>query len=245
MNLSCIIVDDEPLALSMLENYVLKTPFLALAGKFSSAAHTAAWLSKNPVDLVFMDIQMPDINGLELAKKMEQYSANGNMRVIFTTAYSQYALEGYKVQPVDYLLKPYNYNDFIAAAKKALHYFTLIRTETTSTESSTAEKEYIHIRVRYEVRRIAINDITYLESSKDYVKVFLIGEKQPLMTYSTLKNLFDKLPPAQFMKVHRSFIIARAKVRAVTKNSVSIGETIIPVSENYREDFLTFVEKWH
>jgi DNA-binding LytR/AlgR family response regulator len=246
MILSCVIVDDEPLALSMLENYVYKTPYLLLAEKFSSAARSAAWLKENPVDLVFMDIQMPDMNGLEVAKMMEQYSTNGNMRVIFTTAYSKYALEGYKVQPIDYLLKPYNYNDFTAAAKKALQYFSLIRSEGTNVPqvNNIPEKEYIYLRVRYEVVRVAVDDIAYLEGAKDYVKVFLAGEIQPLMTYATLKSLVEKLPPAQFMKVHRSFIVAKSKIRSVTKNSVTIGDALIPVSENYREEFLSFIENW-
>jgi two-component system response regulator LytT len=243
MTLSCVIVDDEPLALSMLETYVLRTPFLALAGKFSSATVALGWLKENAVDLIFLDIRMPDLSGLDIARVTEQYSSKGNMKVIFTTAYSQYALEGYKVQPIDYLLKPYNYNDFTAAVSKAVHYFSLIRNENNAADIF-GDRQYVYLKVGYEVVRLDTAEIAYLESAKDYVLVFLTSHRQPLKTYSTLKKLFEKLPEEKFIKIHRSFIIAKEKVASVTKSTVTIEDTTIPVSEKYRDGFLEFIENW-
>lgn len=241
MKLECIIVDDEPLALSMLENYVLKVPFLNLRRKFTSAVLALEWLEQNKVEVVFLDIQMPSITGLEIAKRISRNCTSKDMRFIFATAYSHYALEGYKVQAIDYLLKPYNFNDFALAVDKALEFFSMVRLDMLP---SNTEQEYIFVKVGYELVKITVEEILFLESAKDYVKVYLEKRQEPLMAYSTLKGLWEKLPKNRFLQIHRSFIISKSKVFAITKSTVTIDDTTIPVTENYREHFLKFAQDW-
>lgn len=241
MKLDCIIVDDEPLALSMLENYVRNTPFLHLRQQFTSAVLALQWLEQNTVELVFLDIQMPDVTGLEIAKKISQNCTSKDMRFIFATAYSHYALEGYKVQAIDYLLKPFNFSDFTVAVDKAVEFFSMVRHDNLP---SKIEPEFIFIKVGYELVKISVEEILFLEGAKDYVKVYLEKQQQPLMAYSTLKGLSEKLPNDKFLQVHRSFVISKSKVFARTKNTVTIANSTIPVTANYREHFLNFMKDW-
>ncbi len=252
MKLSCIAVDDEPLALGLVCAFIEKTPFLDLRGQYSSAVEALQGLMAGPVDVIFLDIQMPDLTGLELARVLERSNRGAHTtRIIFTTAFDQFALDGFRVDALDYLLKPFNYEEFLGAASKARAYFELIhRTEpapvalpaATSVETAA---DYLFLKVEYQLVRIAYKDILYIEGLKDYVKVYRQTElEKPLLSLTSLKSLEDKLPPNQFMRVHRSFIVALDRINAVTRNSVQIGSAMIPVGDQYKDVFSQFISRW-
>lgn len=252
MTLTCIAVDDEPLALGLVCAFIEKTPFLQLAGRFSSAVEALQHLLQHPVDVVFLDIQMPDLTGLELARVLERSNRGTHTtRIVFTTAFDQFALDGFRVDALDYLLKPFNYEEFLRAASKARHYFELIqRTEPIpvglpSTASAEAADDYLFLKVEYQLVRVAHSDILYIEGLKDYVKVYRQSDPaKPLLSLTSLKTLEEKLPSRQFMRVHRSFIVALDRISAVTRNSVQIGATTIPVSDQYKDVFGEFIGRW-
>lgn len=252
MTLSCIAVDDEPLALGLVCAFIDKTPFLALNGRFSSAVEALQHLLQHAVDLIFLDIQMPDLTGLELARVLERSNRGGHTtRIIFTTAFDQFALEGFRVDALDYLLKPFNYEEFLRASSKARHYFELIHrpnpTPVTLPLPATVEtpEDYLFLKVEYQLVRIAYNDILYIEGLKDYVKVYRQSDPdRPILSLTSLKSLEEKLPARRFMRVHRSYIIALDHISAVTKNSVQIGPVVIPVSEQYKDIFGQFISRW-
>ena len=252
MTLSCIAVDDEPLALGLVCAFIEKTPFLDLKGQYSSAVAALQGLMAGPVDVIFLDIQMPDLTGLELARVLERSNRGAHTtRIIFTTAFDQFALDGFRVDALDYLLKPFNYEEFLRAASKARAYFELIhRTEPApvtlpaATPVETAA-DYLFLKVEYQLVRIAYKDILYIEGLKDYVKVYRQTEpEKPLLSLTSLKALEDKLPPNQFMRVHRSFIVALDRINAVTRNSVQIGSAMIPVGDQYKDVFSQFISRW-
>ena len=252
MTLSCIAVDDEPLALGLVCAFIEKTPFLELEGRFSSAVEALQHLLQHPTDLIFLDIQMPDLTGLELARVLERSSRNNQeTRIVFTTAFDQFALDGFRVDALDYLLKPFNYEEFLRAAGKARHYFERGQpTETAPTAlpaPAPAESvdDYLFLKVEYQLVRVAHRDILYIEGLKDYVKVYRQSDPvRPLLSLTSLKALEEKLPARQFMRVHRSFIVALDRVDALTRNSVQIGPTTIPVSDQYKEAFGQFISRW-
>ena len=252
MMLSCIAVDDEPLALGLVCSFIDKTPFLDLKGHYSSAVAALQGLMTGPVDVIFLDIQMPDLTGLELARVLERSNRGAHTtRIIFTTAFDQFALDGFRVDALDYLLKPFNYEEFLRAASRARAYFELIhRTEQVSialpaaTPVETAA-DYLFLKVEYQLVRIAYKDILYIEGLKDYVKVYRQTEpEKPLLSLTSLKSLEDKLPPNQFMRVHRSYIVALDRINAVTRNSLQIGSAMIPVGDQYKDVFSQFISRW-
>jgi two-component system response regulator LytT len=250
MTLNCIAVDDEPLALGLVCAFIDKTPFLTLAGRYSSAVEALQGLHDHPVDLLFLDIQMPDLTGMELARVLERNQTANAPRIIFTTAFNHFALEGYKVDALDYLLKPFNYEEFLRAANKARAYFELIHRPTiTLPAAPEPEEEYLFLKVEYQLVRIAFNDILYIEGLKDYVKVHLRKERpeavpKPILSLTSLKALEDKLPSRRFMRVHRSFIVALDKIEAVTRNTIQIGAATIPVSDQHKDAFNQFLSRW-
>lgn len=253
MTLSCIAVDDEPLALGLVCAFIEKTPFLKLAGRYSSAVEALQGLMSTPVDVIFLDIQMPDLTGLELARVLERSNrATTTTRIIFTTAFDQFALDGFRVDALDYLLKPFNYEEFLRAASKARNYFELVHRPTEQATVSIAAPtpaevvdDYLFLKVEYQLVRIAYNDILYIEGLKDYVKVFRLSDPtKPLLSLTSLKTLEEKLPTRQFMRVHRSFIVALDRINAVTRNSVQIGSAVIPVSDQYKDVFGQFISRW-
>ncbi|QDH80835.1 response regulator transcription factor [Echinicola soli] len=241
MMLKCIAVDDEPLALKMLCNFIEQTAFLSLEAKFENAIDALSYTHKNEVDMIFLDIQMPDLSGMELARVLESKKSSNNTRIIFTTAYNQFAVEGYKVDALDYLLKPYNYEEFLKAASKAYKYF---EAQHQTSAQETHKKDFIFLKVEYQLVKVMLNDILYLEGYKDYVKVHLMGKPSPTLSLTSLKNMEDILPDAQFMRIHRSFIISLDHIDSITRNTVNIGNTTITVSDHYKENFLQFVNKW-
>lgn len=241
--LHCIAVDDEPLALGLVASFIDKTPFLQLIGKYSSAVEALEVIHNQPVDLVFLDIQMPDLTGIELARVIEKAGANAP-RIIFTTAFNQYALDGFKVDALDYLLKPFNYEEFLRAATKAKAYVELLRKANMAPPAAETKDEYLFLKVEYQLVRIAYDDILYMEGLKDYVKVHLKSDTKPTLSLTSLKALEEKLPTSRFMRIHRSFIVNLDQISAVTRNSIQIGNTTIPVSDQYKELFNQFLSKW-
>ena len=231
MPITCIIVDDEPMALQLLESYVLRTPYLQLEGKFSNGIEVLQFLhEKKQIDIIFMDIQMPEIDGLELSKKIPIQT-----KIIFTTAFDQYAIEGYKVNATGYLLKPFNYREFLEATEKAKQ--LLVPTKNKEVEIP----DYIFVKSEYKQIKIFLNDIIYIESMKDYAKIFLTSQSSPIVTLLSLKKLNEELPKENFMRVHRSFIVSLEKIEIVEKNQIVFGKQRITVAEPYREQFENFI----
>lgn len=234
----CIAVDDEPLALTLVCNFIDQTPFLELAGRYSSAIEALKSIHSMEIQLVFMDIQMPDFNGMELAKVLARDRSAQAPKIIFTTAYNHFALESYRVDALDYLLKPFNYEEFLHAAGKAKDYV-----ERSINNAADIESNSIFIKVEYKWVKVLLSDILYIEGVKDYVKVYLTTQTS-LLSLNSLKNMEEKLSPRQFMRLNRSCIVSLSKITAVTRTSVQINDIVIPVGENYRESFSQFIRNW-
>ena len=232
MKLSCAIIDDEPLAVELMESYVRKTPFLELQGSFGSGSAAFDMLRDRPVDLLFCDIQMPGLSGMELSRMLP-----ADTRVIFTTAFSRYAVEGFRVNAVDYLLKPISYADFLAAAQKALEWFELKRRAGAPADDLRS----IFVKTEYRLRQIELERILYIEGLKDYVKIHVEDEPHPVLSLMSLKSLEEQLPADRFIRVHRSYIVQPAKIRTIERNSIVFGRERIPISENYRQAFFDFL----
>lgn len=221
------------MALDLQESYVGKTPFLELAGRCNSAFEALKHLEEKPVDLLFLDIQMPELNGLQLSRTLR-----GEQRVIFTTAFEQYALEGFRVDALDYLLKPFSYEEFLQAAGKAREWFNLKRQAGMPKEENGRS---IFVKSDYKLVRIDLDDILYIEGLKDYAKIYLESRDRPVMTIRSLVSLEEQLPADAFMRIHRSFIVHLPKIRTIERNRIVFGKTYIPVSEKYQESFRAFV----
>lgn len=241
MNLNCIAIDDEPLALGLISNFIEKTPFLKLIGSYGSAVEALDALDKLSVQLIFLDIYMPELTGMEFSKLLAQSNQKSTCRIVFTTAFNQFAIEGYQVDALYYLLKPFNYNEFLQAANKAKNYFETM--ETLPVEQDKKER-YLFVKSDYKVIRIDLNDITYIESIKDYVKIHLLNKEQAISSLTTLKRIEERLPEADFLRIHRSFIIAINKIDALGRNSVHVGSAEIPVGDLYRESFKKLLDQW-
>ena len=245
MILNCIAVDDEPLALSLVCRFIEQTPFLHLAGQYPSAVEALKAIHSQKIDLIYLDIQMPDLSGMELARVIG--TGPETPRIIFTTAFAQFGIEGYKVDALDYLLKPFNYQEFLRTATKAHSYYELIHRQTPApvvAESEYADDQYLFLKVEYQLVRIALDDILYIEGLKDYVKVHLKNSDKGVLSLTSLKVLEEKLSSRKFMRVHRSFIVALDKITAMTKNSIQIGKKSIAVGDQYKNAFNQFVDKW-
>lgn len=235
MNLRCIIIDDEPLALDLLEDDISKIPFLKLTHKFQSPFEALPLLKTGQVDLIFLDIQMPDITGLEFLKSLETKPL-----VIFTTAYDQYALDGYELDVIDYLLKPIPFDRLLKAAGKAQDFFVARNSiQGASRNIDVPYPDYIFVKSGYDILKININDILFIEGLKDYVKIFV--PPHPILTLMNLKSIVDKLPPNKFVRVHRSYIVALEKIKAIRKNKIIIDDKEIPIGEHYKDDFYQII----
>ena len=238
MSLSCIIVDDEPLAVKLLESFVNKTPDLELLGSYTDSVEAINAVRNLQPNLLFLDIQMPDLNGMQLAHMLPEstkviftHMLPESTKVIFTTAFKEYAFESYEVSAIDFLLKPIRYNKFIAAVEKARRTIT-----------ANSNKTSMFIRVDGELRQISFDSILFVEGMKDYVRFHLEGERIPLTTHMTMKAVEDVLPTDTFMRINRSYIVRLDKIRTVDRNlCVYIGEEIIRVTEAYREAFESYV----
>ena len=235
MILNCYIIDDEPLAIRLLESYVDKTPFLRLQGSCTNAVTALADLSERPVDLLFLDIQMPELNGLEFSKII-----GDRCRIIFTTAFEQYAVDSYKVNAVDYLLKPFAYTDFLKAAQKALQWFEL---SSGTGEMHSPDKSYIFVKSDYKLKQIPLDKVLYIEGLKDYVKIYLEDEPHPILSLLSLKSLEEMLPDSRFIRVHRSFIVQGCKIKMIDRNRIVFGKEYIPISDTYKDSFAEFISR--
>lgn len=231
-----IAIDDEPLALQLVTSYVEKTPILELKGAFDNPIDAMEFLDQNEVDLIFLDIEMPDLNGLEFTRIL-----TNKPKIIFTTAYEKYALQGFKLDAIDYLLKPFSYEEFYKAAEKSKKQIGYERADKKGDEVDS-NNEFLFLKSEYKIRRINFNDIIYIEGLKDYVKVFLKNEAKPIMSLSSLKALEAKLPETKFMRVHRSFIVNLEKIDTIERSRIVFGKVYIPVSEQYKEAFNNFVK---
>lgn len=231
MTLNCAIVDDEPLALDLMESYVAKTPFLNLTGKYSSAVQAMKELPERQVDLLFLDIQMPELSGLEYSKMVSP-----DTRVVFTTAFEQYAIDGYRVNALDYLLKPISYTDFLQAANKAVQWFELL-------QQPKEEITSIFVKSDYKLIQIPLDNILYIEGLKDYIKIYEEGAPKPILSLMSMKAVEELLPASRFMRVHRSFIVQKEKIRVVDRGRIIFGKTYIPVSDSYKQAFQEYLDK--
>jgi DNA-binding LytR/AlgR family response regulator len=229
--MQCIAIDDEPLALDVVREFCKRVPQLELKGAFTKTSEASVFLSNNKIELVFLDIQMPDMTGLEFHKLLSDETM-----VIFTTAYSEYAVEGFNLDAVDYLLKPFQFARFEKAIKKALEYQKYVQ------KSATAESDQLFVRSEYSLVKISQADILYIETMDDYLKIHLPGKK-PVMTLMTMKTIMEKLAPEKFVRVHRSYIVPMAKIESVRGKVIDLGITEIPIGASYEEAFFKVYTK--
>jgi len=236
VKIKCIAIDDEPLALEQIGSYVQKTPFLELIATCKNAYEALEVLKEKEVNLMFIDIDMPDISGLDLVKSLVK-----KPQIIFTTAYSEYAFEGFQVDAIDYLLKPINYAAFLKAANKSKIWFEANSPEKAEQQPKSDRKE-IFVKSNYKVVRILLADISYIESANEYIKIFLENQ-EVITTFMRLKNIEELLPAGDFMRVHKSFIINLNKILAVDRNRIFIDKKKhIPVGEQYKEIFNKYMD---
>ena len=238
MVLNCWIVDDEPLAVSLLESYVNKVPFLKLTGKFSNALSAMQNIATEKVDVLFLDIQMPEVNGMDIA-----HTISNSTRVIFTTAFSEYAVEGYRVNALDYLLKPFSFEEFVAAAKKAYSWFEIVQQKSIPDIEKTRENVGIFVKSEYKYLHILYDDVLYIEGLKDYVKIYTQDSLKPILSLMSLKQLEEDLPFGNFVRVHRSYIINVDKISSINKNRIIIDKKQIPIGETYKKQFMNLIDK--
>lgn len=231
MKIRCAIVDDEPLAVNLLKSYVEKTPFLELIKCYNSAISAKAGLEEEPVDLLFLDIQMPELSGIEFAKMVDE-----DTRIIFTTAFSQYAVEGFKANAIDYLLKPISYDDFLKAAEKAQGMLQQKK------EEKKPNREFMFVKSEYRVVRIDISKITYIEGLKDYVKIYQEDKPKPVLTLMSMKALEDFLPEG-FRRVHRSYIVQLSKMEVIERSRILFGNNDVPISDSNREFIQQYINE--
>ena len=230
--MTCAIIDDEPLAAELLASYAQKTTFLELVGTYNSAIEAMKVIRTTPVDLLFLDIQMPELSGLEFATILSPKTM-----IVFTTAFDRYAVESYKVNAIDYLLKPIAYDAFLHSANKALQML-----ETRNTQKSVkSEERFFYVKSEYKLIRILIDDILYIEGQKDYVKIRLAAPQKSVNCLMNMKALEDYLPQQDFMRVHRSYIVNLKRVEAIDRLRVVIGDTFIPISDTYKDAVTQFI----
>lgn len=237
MILNCAIIDDEPLARNLLESYVAKTPFLNLTGSYGSAVEAIRSLVQEPVQLVFLDIQMPDLNGMDFARTLPP-----STRIIFTTAFADYAVEGFRINALDFLLKPIDYSHFLESANKALNWHTAREEECErKTKDNNGDNDFLYVKSDYKLVQVRFDDILYVEGLKDYIKIHLINEPRPIMTLVSMKSMEERLPSPRFMRVHRSYIVQMPHVKAIDKGQILINDIRIPISDGYKNEIQDYV----
>jgi two-component system LytT family response regulator len=235
MIIKCLAIDDEPLALKQISSYIEKTPFLETVALCRSAFDAIEFLANNEVDLMFVDINMPDLNGLDFVKSLTQ-----KPQIIFTTAYSEYAIEGFQVDALDYLLKPISYAVFLKSASKAKTWFELNHKQQESVQTT---QDSLFVKSEYKMVRIFLSEIKYIESANEYIQIHLIND-EPVTTLIRLKAMEEQLPKDKFMRVHRSFIVNLDRIKVIERNRIVFDHNVyIPVGEQYKEKFQEFVDK--
>lgn len=239
--LTCAIIDDEPLARALLESYVKKTSILELKGEYNNASSAIHNLTTNPVNLVFLDIQMPDMDGIQFSRMLPSET-----RVIFTTAFSEYAVDGYRINALDYLKKPINYSEFMESINKAIKWFMYQEGRTPGRNNVINQEDtcdFFYVKSDYKMVRFRFDEILYIEGLKDYLKIYLENDKQPLMTLLSMKTMESRLPSPRFLRIHRSYIVQMSKVTNINKTIINIGDIQLPVSDGYREEVQKFVNQ--
>ena len=232
----CLAIDDEPLALQQIVAYIGKVPFLELAAQCQSALEARQYLENDTVDAIFCDINMPDLNGMDFVKSLVVPPL-----VVFTTAYSEYAVEGFRVNAVDYLLKPFGLQDFQRAANRLKDRFEASANPTSSDNSLTSDDNTLFLKTDYRIIKVSIPDIVYIEGMSEYLKVWIDGEAKPIITLLSMKKIEERLPD-YFMRIHRSYIINLTKIQEVNKNRVIMGPDVyLPVGDLYKEAFQTYL----
>lgn len=240
--LRCIAIDDEPLALRQITNYIAKIPSLELVGACNDAIEALKLLSTETVDLIFVDINMPDLNGVDFVRSLRQPPM-----IIFTTAYSEYAVEGFKLDAVDYLLKPFSFADFSRSVGKACSFFELVNNQRPAEETEIAEatpkdREYLSVKADYKVTLVKISEIVFIESEGEYVRLHL-ADHTTLTTLFRLKNMESALPADSFMRVHRSYIVNLKAIRSYVRGRIYFTDKeFVPIGENYKEAFQRYIE---
>ena len=234
--ITCITIDDEPLALKQIDNYVKKTPFLQLSGSFHSATEAKEFINEHPVDVIFTDINMPDCSGMQFVKELEEPPL-----IVFSTAYEEYAVESFRVDAIDYLLKPYSYQDFLKAALKVKQYHEWKSSENDKAVNNATD-EYFFVRADNQSTKIIINDILYVEAMSEYIRLHFKNAK-PLMTFMSIKLMMETLPDDRFMRIHRSYITSIEDIKSFRRNELELNDgTILPVSATYKEDLQKYIE---
>ena len=235
LTIKCLAIDDEPLALRQIGVYIKKTPFLELVALCNSALGALDYISSQQIDLIFVDINLPDLSGMDFVKSLKE-----KPNIIFITAYSEYALEGFKVDAVDYLLKPVGYNDFLKAVNKVKALFDIKKPQPVPIK---ATEDHLFVKSEYKLMRIELSDIKYIESMHEYIRIHSINEK-PVMTLASLKSIEEQLPSDKFMRVHRSFIVNLKRIKVIERNRIVFDNSVyIPVSDQYKEKFQEFIDK--
>jgi len=235
MKIKCIAIDDEPLALKQISSYIEKTPFLEAVALCHNAFDAMKFLANNEVDLMFVDINMPDLNGMDFVKSLIQ-----KPQIIFTTAYSEYAIEGFQVDALDYILKPISYSSFLKSANKANTWFELNHKQTESIQTT---QDSLFVKSEYKMVRIFLSEIKYIESSNEYIQIHLVND-EPVTTLIRLKVMEEQLPKDKFMRVHRSFIVNLDRIKVIERNRIVFDHNVyIPVGEQYKESFQAFVDR--
>ena len=232
--MTCAIIDDEPLAAELLASYAKKTTFLELVGTYNNAIDAMRVIRTTPVDLLFLDIQMPELSGLEFATILSPKTM-----IVFTTAFDRYAVESYKVNAVDYLLKPISYESFLHAANKALQ---LAETQNKQTKTKQGDR-FFYVKSEYKLIRIMMDDILYIEGLKDYVKIRLSSTQKSVSCLMNMKTLEDYLPHPEFLRVHRSYIVNMKKVEAIDHLRIVFGDTLIPISDSYKDNVIQYLNR--
>ena len=234
----CMVIDDEPLAVEMVKNFILRTPFLELMNSYTDAVEALTAVRSNAVDLLFLDINMPDLDGMSLAAMVPE-----STRIIFTTAFKEYAFDSYGVNALDFLLKPINYARFLKSAEKARQWFKMSSNRPVLESTPETKRNTLFLRIDGELKQININQILYISGLKNYVMFYMEDQQRPLVTHLTMKAVEDMLPANDFMRVHRSYIVALHKISSVDRNNtIHIGKEYIHVSDSYLEGFNKIVQ---
>jgi DNA-binding LytR/AlgR family response regulator len=235
--ITCIAIDDEPIALGIVTSHIKKIPYLELLAEFDNPIDASEYIQEHEVQLIFLDINMPDLSGVEFARTLDK-----NSKIIFTTAYDKYAVEGFQLHALDYLLKPISYEVFANSVNHAKEYFDLVESKQSETPINT-EDNYLFVKADYQIHRIEFDDILYFEGLKDYVKLYIESSSKSIIFHSTMKSLEEKLPLDRFMRVHRSFIVSLHKIKTIERNRILFGNKRIPISKQYKSDFDEFIKK--
>ena len=241
--IKCIAVDDEPLALQKLVTYIKKVPYLDLVAQCLSAIEAQKVVEQQEVEAIFLDVNMPDLNGIDFAKSVNQSHTKGPV-MIFTTAYSEYAIEGYKANAVGYLLKPYSFDEFEAAAQKVRDICEIRQQAESNVSTGIDDDGIIYVKSDYKIVRINIEEICYIEAMSEYLRISCEGKEKPVIVLLSMKKIEEHLPSGKFMRIHRSFIINLDKINEVKKNHVIIeGGISLPIGDNYKDAFMDYLNK--